>query len=83
MGKKKLAPERSTASSIRLQEPSNSYRLIDISRCIAIGSISESTYLRMVRAGVMPRPTKIGRINRWVELEVVAAFQRLSHGGDL
>lgn len=65
-----------------LDSAKSSYRLVPLEHCLAIGSISESTFYRLVRAGAMPAPQKIGRVNRWVEAEVIAAYKRLTGSGD-
>lgn len=70
----KKAPKRKIDAKVDL-------RFVCIGRCIEIGSISESTFLRLVASGVMPRAIKIGRANRWIEQDVIAAYRRLARGG--
>lgn len=70
----KKAPKRKVDAKVDL-------RFVCIARCIEIGSISESTFMRLVASGVMPQPIKIGRANRWIEQDVIAAYKRLARGG--
>lgn len=60
--------------------PPDDFRLIDLDQCIAMAGISASTFYRLVKDGRMPAPVKIGRANRWVEGDVIAAYKRLAEG---
>lgn len=78
---KEFYPQSNNAQSSQSEVERIDFRLINLDRCLAIGSISESTFLRLVKRRLLPGPIKIGRANRWVEADVIAAFQRLAQGG--
>jgi predicted DNA-binding transcriptional regulator AlpA len=54
---------------------------LDINACCALvgGSrpIHKATWHRHVRAGLMPRPVKIGALSRWLRSECEAALARM------
>ena len=57
-----------------------SLRFLDVHQCRAIGNFSESTWRRLVAGGVMPQPVKFGRVARWAEADVLAAYERAKGG---
>jgi predicted DNA-binding transcriptional regulator AlpA len=42
--------------------------------CAAFGGIHPATLYRHVRAGVVPRPVKVGALSRWLRSEVEASL---------
>lgn len=79
--RKALGKKSTKATTKKGSDTKVALRFIPLDLCIEIGTISESTFYRLVSSGAMPKPIKIGRANRWIERDVIAAYKRLARGG--
>jgi excisionase family DNA binding protein len=51
--------------------------LLDVEDVAALVNASARTVYRMVKSGQMPRPIKIGKLNRWRRQDVLKCIDKL------